>query len=303
MESIKPVTDGVASGSGTGQLRVEFLDRFSQANTSSFRASLLLSSLVVFGLWSYLPHEGLLAWLLAVWVVQSGHEVYSRYYRKHRDSGAAQYGRWLIGFWLAAAAVGVCWSIPFFLFDAIANDAVLLLVFAIAGVTAYGGVARATVLSVALIFETATLLPMCVWLFQQDSGIHLIMGVASLLYLAMLTPLLRKMNQMMTRSFLLDGENRRLFNEQKVYFERLSRSEEEYRMLAQNAPDPIFRYDQTCRCTYVNPTVERLTGKPLQQLYGLLPSEAMPVQGSNAQEVQRIIHRTLETGSHAELEL
>lgn len=303
MESIKPVTDGVASGPGTGQLRVEFLDRFSQANTSSFRASLLLSSLVVFGLWDYLPHDGLLAWLCIVWIAQSGHEAYSRYYRKHRDSGAAQYGRWLLGFWLAAAAVGVCWSIPFFLFDAIANDAVLLLAFAIAGVTAYGGVARATVLSVALVFEAATLLPMCIWLFQQDSGIHRIMGVASLLYLAMLTPLLRKMNQMMTRSLLLDGENRRLFNEQKVYFERLSRSEEEYRMLAQNAADPIYRYDHSCRCTYVNPAVERLTGKPLQQLHGLSPSEAMPIHGSNAQEVQHIIHRTLETGSHAELEV
>jgi len=303
VESIEPKTDAATSCSGAEQLRVEFLDRFSQANTSSFLASLLLSSLVVFGLWSYLPHDGLLEWLCTVWIAQSGHEAYSRYYRKHRDSGAAQYGHWLLGFWLAAAAVGVCWSIPFFLFDAIANDAVLLLAFAIAGVTAYGGVARATVLSVALVFEAATLLPMCIWLFQQDSSIHRIMGVASVLYLAMLTPLLRKMNQMMSRSFLLDCENRRLYNEQKVYFERLSRSEEEYRMLAQNAPDPIFRYDQTCRCTYVNPAVERLTGKSFQQLHGLPPSEAMSVHGSNAQEVLRIIRRTLETGSHAELEV
>lgn len=276
MESIEPKTDVLNSCSGAGHIRVEFLDRFSQANTSSFPASLLLSLLVVLGLWSHLPHESLLAWLFTVWLVQSAHEVYSRYYRKHRDSDAADYGRWLRGFWLAAAAVGVCWSIPFFLIDAVSSDAVLLLVFAIAGVTAYGGVARSSVLSVALVFETATLLPICIWLFQQDSGIHRIMGVASLLYLAMLTPLLRKMNRMVTRTFYLDGENRRLNHEQKIYLERLRRSEEEFRTLAENMPDNVVRWDKEGRYTYINPALERTLGKKLGELVGKRPSEVFP---------------------------
>lgn len=303
MESSKPMTGGVTSGSGTGHLGVEFLDRFSQTNTSSFRASLLLSSLVVFVLWDYLPHGGLLAWLFAVWVGQSAHEAYSHYYRKHRDIGGADYGRWLYGFWLAAAAVGVCWSIPFFLFGAATNDAVLLLVFVIVAVTAYGGVARATVLSVALIFEAATLLPMCVWLFQRDSGIYRLMGGASLLYLAMLIPLLRKMNQMMTRSFLLGGENRRLSSEQKGYLEKLHRSEEEYRTLASNMPVAVIRYDAGQRRCYINPAAERMLHGQAGNMLGQLPGEGgVPATPAMIERYRSVMTDVLETGEIREFE-
>lgn len=191
------------STSGVAQYHIEFLDHFSQANTISFRASLLLSSLLVFGLWTHLPHDGLLAWLFAVWTAQTAHELYSRYYRKHRGNGMDECRRWLNGFRLGAAIVGACWSLPFFLFDPATDDVVMLLVFAMAGVTAYGGVARMNVLSLALIFEVAAVLPMCAWLFRQDSLTYHLMGTAALLYLAMLTPLLHKLNRIALR----DSEN------------------------------------------------------------------------------------------------
>ena len=273
MERAEPMTDSVASPSGGGAFHIEFLDRFSRANTNSFRASLLLSSLLVFGLWGYLPHTALLTWLFTVWGVQTAHEAYSRYYRKHRGNGPDEYRRWVPGFWLGAAVVGACWSLPFFLLDFITYDAVLLLAFAIAGVTAYGGVARATVLSVALIFEFAAVLPLCVWLFRQDSHIHHIMGAAALLYLAMLTPLLRKMNQMVTRTLLLDGENHRLSDEQKRHLERLHSSEEEYRTLAENLPVAVIRYDAEQRRCYINPAAERMLHGTTMQMLGLVPGE------------------------------
>lgn len=190
----------MTSTSGVAQHHIERLDRFSQANTISFRASLLLSSLLVCGLWAYLPHVVLLAWLSVVWTVQTAHERYSRYYRRHRGNGMDKYRRWLHGFRLGAAIVGACWSLPVFLFEPAIDDVAMLLVFAIAGVTAYGAVARVTVLSLALIFEVAVVLPMCVWLFRQDSLTYHVIGAAALLYLAMLTPLLHTMNRMATPS-------------------------------------------------------------------------------------------------------
>lgn len=262
-----------ASLTGVELHHVECLDRFSHANTNSFRASLLLSLLVVFGLWGHLPHEGLLIWLFTVWGVQAAHEAYSRYYRRHRGQGADGHRRWLHGFWLGATAVGAAWSLPFYLFGAVNNDVILLLVFAIAGVTAYGGVARANVLSVALIFEFAAVLPMCAWLFQQNSAIQRIMGVASLLYLALLVPLLRKMNQMVTRTLLLDGENHRLSDEQKSHLEKLRQREEEYRTLAANLPVAVIRYDLEQRRRYINPAAEKMLHGNVKQMLGQAPGE------------------------------
>ena len=297
------MTESVALPSGKGPFHIEFLDRFSQANTNSFRASLLLSSLVVFGLWGYLPHKGLLVWLAAVWTAQTAHEAYSRYYRKHRGMGPDEYRHWLPGFWGAAMAVGVCWSLPFFLFDALSSDVVLLLVFVIAGVTAYGGIARSTVLSVALIFEFATLLPMCVWLFQQNSAVHRIMGAASLLYVAMLTPLLHKMNQMVTRTLLLDDENHRLYEEQTGYLEKLSHREEEYRTLADNLPVAVIRYDAEQRSRYINPAAERMLHGNAAKLLGQLPGEGgVPATPAMIERYRSVMTDVLVSGEIREFE-
>ncbi|MBV1786730.1 EAL domain-containing protein [Marinobacterium sp. D7] len=282
---------------------IECLDRFSQANTNAFRASLLLSSLVVIGLWSHLPHTGLLTWLFATWMAQAAHEVYSRYYRRHRGHGVSEYRRWLHGFWLGAVVVGACWSLPFFLFEAVNHDVVLLLVFAIAGVTAYGGVARANVLSIALIFELAVLLPMCIWLFQQDSAIYRVMGVASLLFLAMLAPLLRNMNQMVTWTLRLDVENHRLSDEQKGYLERLRRREEEYRTLAVNLPVAVIRYDQEQRRRYINPAAERMLHGNAAEMLGQVPGEGgVPATPEMIERYRGRMAEVLATGEIREFE-
>ena len=303
MERIQLMTDTGTSPSRSGAFRTEFLDRFSQANTNSFLASLLLSVLVVFGLWGYLPHNGLLLWLFTVWTAQTAHEAYSRYYRKHRGNGIDGYRRWMPGFWFGAAVVGACWSLPFFLLDFVTYDGVLLLAFAIAGVTAYGGIARATVLSVALTFEFAAVLPLCVWLFRQDSHIHHVMGGAALLYLAMLTPLLRKMNQMVTRTLLLDGENHRLSDEQKLHLERLRRSDEEYRTLANNLPVAVIRYDAEQRRRYINPAAEKMLHGNTPQMLGLVPGDGgVPATPEMIEHYRKKMTEVLVTGETREFE-
>lgn len=48
--------------------------------------------------------------------------------------------------------------------------------------------------------------------------------------------------------------------------EMLKKSEREYRTLAQHAEIPIYRYDENLQRIYVNPAVEKLTGKTVQEL-------------------------------------
>ncbi|HEX5786016.1 MAG TPA: PAS domain-containing protein [Burkholderiaceae bacterium] len=262
----------------------------------SFRASLLLLPLLVLGLWERLPRGDLLTWMFAVWATQAGHEVYSRAYRKHRKPEVADHRRWLCGFWVGAVVVGACWSLPFLRMDALSHDAVFLLVCAIAGVTAYGGVERSSALSVALVFEFATLLPVTTWLFLQGSDIHRTMGMASLLYLVLLVPLLRRMNQMVTRTLALNDENHRLNRAQQASLEQLSRSEEEYRTLVTNLPVAVIRCDAERRYRYINPLAEQV----LRQHFStecLQTPQAMPERYNHA------MAEVMATGKVVEFEL
>ncbi|BAU42216.1 PAS domain S-box protein [Leptolyngbya sp. O-77] len=53
----------------------------------------------------------------------------------------------------------------------------------------------------------------------------------------------------------------------------LRQQEQEFRTLAENAPDSILRCDRQFRFLYVNPTVEKLVGIPAAELVGLTPQE------------------------------
>ena len=73
---------------------------------------------------------------------------------------------------------------------------------------------------------------------------------------------------------------------------QLQRREAQFRTLAENAPDPIYRYDRACCMTYVNPAVERLTGKPAAMLLGKPPTEVLliPAVDGLLQCIQTVLH-------------
>ncbi|WP_287183657.1 PAS domain S-box protein [Paraburkholderia sp.] len=53
----------------------------------------------------------------------------------------------------------------------------------------------------------------------------------------------------------------------------LRASERAYRTLAENAPDPIIRYDRNCNRIYVNPEYERVTGHKAEHVLGRSPAQ------------------------------
>lgn len=54
----------------------------------------------------------------------------------------------------------------------------------------------------------------------------------------------------------------------KNVLEKLRKSEQQFRTLAENSPDHILRYDRELRVVYVNPAVERYAGRSLEQIIG-----------------------------------
>ena len=99
--------------------------------------------------------------------------------------------------------------------------------------------------------------------------------------------------------FKLDAE----ISERKRMEEKLKKSEEEFRSLAQNAHDPIYRYDRECRRIYVNPAVTRLSGIPAKELLGKKSTEARLVSMEDSKKVVESIQKVLETGQCHEIEV
>jgi len=76
----------------------------------------------------------------------------------------------------------------------------------------------------------------------------------------------------------------------------LIQREQKFRTLAENNPDPVFRYDRECRRIYVNPAVQKLSGIPPSTLLGKTSVDALLVSAPAAAEVMDSVKRVLKTG-------
>ncbi|HEX5329120.1 sensor domain-containing protein [Sulfuricurvum sp.] len=91
--------------------------------------------------------------------------------------------------------------------------------------------------------------------------------------------------------------------ERKQMESNLIQREQEFRSLAENAKDPIYRYDRNCRRTYVNPAVERLSGKPSSILLGKTPAETTLVPSEDVVKVMKSLEKVLRSGEPDEIEV
>ncbi|EGW22868.1 EAL domain-containing protein [Methylobacter tundripaludum] len=91
--------------------------------------------------------------------------------------------------------------------------------------------------------------------------------------------------------------------ERKQMETELRQRELEFRVLVENSPDPIFRYDRDCRRIYANPAVEKLVGCPASQLINRMPSDASVVSAYEGEKLVQAIRQVLETGLTAESEV
>jgi len=92
-------------------------------------------------------------------------------------------------------------------------------------------------------------------------------------------------------------------SERKQMEAELRQREQEFRVLVENSPDPIFRYNSGCRRIYANPAVERLVGRPVAQLLNRMPSDASVVSAREGEKLVRVISQVLKTGLTAESEV
>ena len=81
---------------------------------------------------------------------------------------------------------------------------------------------------------------------------------------------------------------------------QLRESEEQFRTLAENAPDIIVRYDTVCCPVYVNTQHLKAIGRPVTEILGKSPMERFP--DGEFREYQAALEEVIKTGRHIEIE-
>ncbi|MDO9002294.1 MAG: EAL domain-containing protein [Aquabacterium sp.] len=84
------------------------------------------------------------------------------------------------------------------------------------------------------------------------------------------------------------------FTERALADERLRAREQEYRVLVENTPDNIARYDRDCRRVYVNEALVKWLGQPREALIGVRPGDH--IDAPQAREYERTLALALSTG-------
>ncbi len=79
--------------------------------------------------------------------------------------------------------------------------------------------------------------------------------------------------------------------------------ERQFRALAENTLDPIYRYDRDCRRIYVNPAVVRISGKPAEELLGSLPTDGAILVSEQNKNLMTKIRRVFESGEVEHLDI
>ena len=94
-------------------------------------------------------------------------------------------------------------------------------------------------------------------------------------------------------------------SERKAMEENLIASEQQFRSLAENSPDPIYRYDRACRRLYVNRAVGTIVGMPVTELIGGAPADGKILAPEQNLKVTAAIGEVFTSGNthHIDVEL
>jgi diguanylate cyclase (GGDEF)-like protein/PAS domain S-box-containing protein len=260
----------------------------------SFFSSLVISLLLVAALWPVVTQSTLLAWLASIWLVTSLRNVDARHYLHLGHGASIALDKWRIRFVIGSAAAGVCWGITVFLFSASPNDNVdLLLIFVIAGVTAFASASMSAVPSAIIAFLLSSLLPLAVWLFSFGERLHYFMGAIVLIYLGLMLIFSRQMHNMIRILLSTTAQNKELGNTLLENEGMLHLSEQKFRSLVENLPDNITRWDVEGRYLHVNPVHERTLGITSTDLIGKRIGDLFP---DTHAEVKAAISKVVATG-------
>ncbi len=167
-------------------------------------ASVGVAMLLAIGLMGHVAEAKLATWIAILLLVSVGRLVTLRGWRKSPEPHQT---RWVIYFYLGAAAAGLSWGLAgFWLFPNDSNGQ-MLMTFALGGIAA-GGMSTLGVLPQAYaVFLLTAVLPFSLRLFMQPGDNYTLMGLMSIVFIAFLLMASRRAAQVFIESQRLRLEN------------------------------------------------------------------------------------------------
>lgn len=171
-------------------------------------SSLLVSSLVVAALWQAVGRQSLLPWLFVLWSILAVRYLFARRFLKLDQSARVEPQKWIAGYVIGAAATGMCWGLTLFFFSESPRDqSTLLLIFVIAGISAFASAAMASIPLASNAFMLSSLLPVTVWLFSFE---QYIMTLIALVYMGLMLLLSRQVHDAVLSYVVSNKQNNAL---------------------------------------------------------------------------------------------
>jgi diguanylate cyclase (GGDEF)-like protein/PAS domain S-box-containing protein len=235
---------------------------FSASNTSLL-ASTLLAAILVYMQSKVIAFATISAWFALVMLVAIFRAALVKAYQRSLLEGDAATHFWLVRFRLGVLSGGLIWgSAGFLMFPASDQQHQMFLVFILAGLCAGGVVSYSMDLVSAIVYSVSALMPITIRLLVAGDSLSVAMGMAAMLYLGFMILSLRQNNRNTT-------ENIALRLEATAREEKLSVTEERYRLLLSHLPVGIFHFDTNLVITYCNQCLVEILRSSMNRLVGL----------------------------------
>lgn len=248
-------------------------------------SSVLAACLLVGVMWSFMPSNYLLGWLLAMVAVSAGRLWLARCYQR-QPAQRRQRRRWLFRFAWGAGMAGGLWGVAgLTMFTMEQHGQLAALSIVLTGIAAGGVTTLSSVAWLAPLFVLLTMLPLLGQLIRQGTSLSWLLAAMVVLFLGLVLVTGRRLHRTITDNIAL-----RLIVSSRE--QQLRVSEARYRAIFRHTPLGVMHFDREGRVVDCNEMCLDILGTSRQRLLGLNMLTQL-----NDERVTRAIRDALESGT------
>ena len=251
---------------------------------SSIPVSLLLAAALAYVQWPVIDHAVIIGWLAALLTVNLLRSLLGVAYFRVMP-GAAQAGRWKLGFAAGVGAAGALWGLGAWMLyppDSIPNQAFLGVL--IVGLSAGAITTLVASRTTTLLFLLLTLSPLALRLLSSDERMIFILGLLTLVFLAASTVGSRNLNTSILQNIKLRLEG----SARETQLRKSETQALKLSLVADRTDNGLIITDADGKVEWINDGFTRISGYTLADMAGRTPGSVLQGPATDQHTVERI---------------